>query len=37
MRTFIIGDIHGGLRSLHQVIIRSGFDASEDRIGSMKY
>ena len=32
MRTFIIGDIHGGYRSLHQVIIRSGFDASKDRI-----
>lgn len=32
MRTFIIGDIHGGYRSLQQVIIKSDFDLSKDRI-----
>lgn len=32
MRTFVIGDIHGGLRSYQQVLERSGFDNSKDKI-----
>lgn len=32
MQTYIIGDIHGGYRSLYQAIERSTFDPSKDRI-----
>lgn len=32
MRTFVVGDIHGGQRSLLQCLERSGFDFREDRL-----
>lgn len=32
MRTLVIGDIHGGLRAFKQVLERSGFDNSKDKI-----
>lgn len=32
MRTLVVGDIHGGLRGLQQVLIKAGYDPDEDRI-----
>lgn len=32
MRTFVIGDIHGGYKGLVQVLERSGFDYDNDRL-----
>lgn len=32
MKTFVIGDIHGGLKALKQVLDRSGFNNKKDKI-----
>lgn len=35
MRTFVIGDIHGGYKALIQCLARSGFNKEEDRLISL--
>jgi serine/threonine protein phosphatase 1 len=35
MRTLVIGDIHGNLNALRQVLVRSGFDPDKDRLISL--
>ncbi len=32
MRTFVLGDVHGAARALKQVLERSSFDYSADRL-----
>jgi serine/threonine protein phosphatase 1 len=35
MKTYVIGDIHGGYRALVQVLERSGFDYENDKLISL--
>ncbi len=35
MRTFVLGDLHGGYKALMQVLERSGFDYENDRLISL--
>jgi serine/threonine protein phosphatase 1 len=35
MKTFVIGDIHGGYRALIQVLDRAGFDYDNDTLISL--
>ena len=35
MRTFVLGDLHGGYKALMQVLERSGFDYEKDRLISL--
>jgi serine/threonine protein phosphatase 1 len=35
MRALVIGDIHGNLKALRQVLVRSGFDPDKDRLISL--
>lgn len=35
MKTFIIGDIHGGNKALEQVLERSGFNREKDTLISL--
>jgi serine/threonine protein phosphatase 1 len=32
MKTFVIGDIHGNIRALQQVLIRANVDKEEDTV-----
>ena len=35
MKTFVLGDLHGGYKALKQVLTRSGFDYENDRLISL--